>query len=57
MCQHLLKETHPNMPAWEWVQPESVCVCVLPAVALELAVVAAGPGVEGETGSVASAEE
>lgn len=40
-----------------------VCACacvhvpVLPAVALEPAVAAVGPGAEGETGSVASAEE
>lgn len=60
MCQRLLKQTHPNMPTWDWVQPLCVCVCecvCLPAVALEPAVAAAGPGAEGGTGSVASAEE
>lgn len=34
-----------------------VYVCAVPAVALTPAVAAAGPGAEGETGSVASAEE
>lgn len=47
---------HQNMPSWDTEQ-ECVCLCLLPVVALELAVVAAGPVVEGETGSVASVEE
>ena len=50
-------KTHPEMLGWDWVQPVCVCVCVLPAVALELAAAVAGPGVEGETEFVASAEE
>lgn len=59
VCQRLLKDTskHASLGMGPTSVCICVCVCVLPAVALKPAVAAAEPGAEGETRSVASAEE